>query len=485
MARIGLSVRAFVLAAIVVLAAPPGWGAAAVVLKDGQVLEGTDVRRQGEEVLLTLDGGNVITLPDSIVKEIRLSGDGSAGKTPPPTAFRTEGPETLAGNEVVPPRKSDQLANAGTTSRFQEDVVDPNWTPPGTDWDMDTSNNDFAPSTWSRSPVDPDWEPDSAFDAREDVLAAGKSNWQKSIVDPTWKPEDGFRRSGVSYAPPPRGGGLFWSGWASPQARGTSRASAATRVAVAEESPPRAAVIPPPPPTPADDPSLCADRLPLPSEASGDAAAVRVSRLYEERYDPLPFPLWEAYAGSGDSARRVVFTVVANECRVLGGDLAPVSDAPLSRGLEVSRGVVEFDAALAGSAAPRLASAQDKIALAFAAVGVTDPEVSGADRAEIRLIERESDLTMLDQGTSSCSESSRKRKKALQRAIGRFAIPSVDQGPGGTVVRFQAWTSGGGRVSAYEVYVGGDGRVAIKREETASHVGGHVDPRATVETARR
>lgn len=473
-------VRRLLAVVAIVLAAIPAWGAAAVVLQDGQVLEGIDVRRQGEEVLLTMDGGNVITLPASIVKELRLSGDGSKEKTPPPTAFRNEGPETIAGEKVEPPRKSDQLANAGSTSRFQDDVVDSRWQP-STDWDMDPSNNDFAPSTWSRGPMDPNWEPDSAFDAREDVLAEGRSGWQKSIVDPTWKPEDGYRRSGVSYAPPPRGGGLFWSGRAAPES-GT-----ATRVAVsATESAAAAPSVPPlPTPTPADDPALCADRLPLPAAASGETAAARVSRLSDARYSPLPFPVWEASAGSGEAARRIVFTVVNDECRVLGGDLEPASEGTISRALQVSRGVIELDAALSGSAAPRLESVEDKIALAFAAVSVTDPEVSGGSRSELRRIDSETDLRTLAKGTSACSESARKQKKALDRAIGRFAKPSVDQGPGGTVVRFQTWSSSGGEVAAYEVFVGGDGRIAVKREETASHLGGHVDRTNDPLTARR
>lgn len=473
--------RAVCLLAALAWGGAPAWSASAVVLQDGQVLSGVDVRRQGDEVLLTLDGGNVISLPASIVKEIRLSGDGSQAKKEAPSAFRNEGSEVLAGSEVRPPRTSEQLANAGTTARFQEDVVDSNWRP-ASDWDMDPSNNDFAPSTWSKGPVDPNWQPESAFDAQEDVLADSRSGWQKSVVDPSWKPEDGFRRKGVSYAPP-RGGGLFWSGWATASGEG----AAAAAIPVSAPGPAASggtAAVPPPPPTPRDDPSLCASRLPLPAGVSGEAAAPRVARLSEGRYAAFPFPLWEASAGSGASARRIVFTVVGDTCRVLGGDLESASSTPLSRGLQVDRGVVELDAALSGSPAPRLATAQDRIALAFAAVGVTDPDVSGARRAEIRLLATEADLKTLATGTAPCAESARKRKKSLNRAVGRFAKPSVDQGPGGTVVRFFAWSSVGGEVSAYEVFVGGDGRVAVRREVTTAHIGGHVDTVAAVETAR-
>ncbi len=460
----------------------PAWSASAVVLQDGQVLSGVDVRRQGEEVLLTLEGGNVISLPASIVKEIRLSGDGSQATKEAPTGFRNEGPELLAGAEVRAPRTSEQVANAGTTSRFQQDVVDSDWQPT-TDWDMDPSNNDFAPSTWSKGPVDANWQPESAFDAQEDVLAGGRSGWQRSVVDPSWKPEDGFRRSGVSYTAPPRGTGLFWSGWATASG-GSVAAATPVSSSSAAAVPSGTAVAPPRPPTPRDDPSLCASRLPLPAGVSGEAAAPRVDRLSDARYAALPFPLWEASAGSGASSRRIVFTVVGDTCRVLGGDLEAASSTPLSRGLQVDRGVLELDAALSGSPAPRLTGPEDRIALAFAAVGVTDPDASGARRAEIRLLAGEADLKSLAKGTSTCAESARKRKKSLDRAVGRFAKPSVDQGPGGTVVRFFAWSSAGGEVSAYEVFVGGDGRIAVRREVVSSHVGGHADTIAAVETAR-
>jgi hypothetical protein len=475
--------RAVFLSAALAWGAIPAWSASAVVLQDGQVFSGIDVRRQGEEVLLTLEGGNVISLPASIVKEIRLSGDGSQAKKEAPSAFRDEGPEVLAGEEVRAPRTSEQVANAGSTSRFQEDLVDSDWQPT-TDWDMDPSNNDFAPSTWSKGPVDPDWRPESAFDARQDVLAEGRSGWQKSIVDPSWKPEDGFRRSGVSYAAPPRGTGLFWSGWATASGE-TVAAATPVSSSGAAAVPSGAVAVPPPPPTPRDDPSLCASRLPLPPGVSGEAAAPRVARLTDARYAALPFPVWEASSGSGARARRIVFTVAGDTCRVLGGDLEAAASTPLSRALQVDRGVLELDAALSQSPAPRLAGPEDRIALAFAAVGVTDPDVSGAHRAEIRLLASEADLRTLAKGTSACTESARKRKKSLDRAVGRFAKPSVDQGPGGTVVRFFSWSSAGGEVSAYEVFVGGDGRVAVRREVVASHVGGHADTVAAVETARR
>ena len=66
---------------------------------------------------------------------------------------------------------------------------------PTTDWNMDPRvQNNFAPSTWAEDVIDPTWEPESAFDKDEDVLAPGRSTWQKSIIDNTWKPQDGFAK---------------------------------------------------------------------------------------------------------------------------------------------------------------------------------------------------------------------------------------------------------------------------------------------------
>ena len=46
-----------------------------------------------------------------------------------------------------------------------------------------------------QGPIDPNWQPESAFDPDEDVLEPSRSTWQKSIIENTWAPTDGFKNS--------------------------------------------------------------------------------------------------------------------------------------------------------------------------------------------------------------------------------------------------------------------------------------------------
>ncbi len=180
-----------------------------LVLLDGRTIDAIDVRRDGGNYLVTLEGGDMIALPLEVVKTIRLTGKGTrkvevtepglvAGQAVPegPSGLRQSEPQTLAGERVRAPTTREQLGVLGPPARFQKGVVDSNWTP-SSDWDMnanDPHRNDFAPSTWSKGVVDPTWTPKSAFDANADVLADSRSSFQKGVVDSTWTPTDGFAR---------------------------------------------------------------------------------------------------------------------------------------------------------------------------------------------------------------------------------------------------------------------------------------------------
>ena len=60
--------------------------AVGLVLTDGRVVEGTDVRRRDATYQLTLASGEVLSLPEALVREIRLTDD--APKPEAPTAIR-------------------------------------------------------------------------------------------------------------------------------------------------------------------------------------------------------------------------------------------------------------------------------------------------------------------------------------------------------------------------------------------------------------
>jgi hypothetical protein len=196
----------FVLVSVAVAVTFLVWVAASsevsVRLVDGQVIAADDVRRDGDNYVITLEDGSSLVLPLDAVASIQLSGSRSPAETDDPFAPQplpeSEGievaePRNVAGDEVAPTRRSDQLAVFGEQSRFQRDIVDNRWRPE-TDWNMDPrTQNNWAPSTWSKGPIDPSWEPESAWDD-EDVLEDSRSTWSESIIDNSWKPKDGFSR---------------------------------------------------------------------------------------------------------------------------------------------------------------------------------------------------------------------------------------------------------------------------------------------------
>ena len=205
--------RALIWLAILAACGMPVGGDTELVLLDGQVLRGIDLRRDGEEYVLTLKSGDEVAFPVVLVESVRLVGgierhpapsplrtdlepENLAGTPVPggPTGTRHGDPETLAGQPFDPPSRSEQMKALGPPAEFQKGIVDNRWEPTS-DWDMSPENNNFNPSTWAEGPIDPNWQPESAFDPDEDVLESSRSTWQKSIIDNTWTPTDGFKSS--------------------------------------------------------------------------------------------------------------------------------------------------------------------------------------------------------------------------------------------------------------------------------------------------
>ena len=183
---------------------------AALVLNDGRVLKGVDVRRDGGNYLLEQESGGVISLPIELVREVRLS-------TPPAPDPRTgltyrEGSQTLAGTSERPggvvvgkgqtiagdqhriPTPAEQTAVLGPPSKFSKDIVDNSWTPTS-DWDPDPKGNNFAPSKWSEGVVDNDWEPTSDWDNDVENNNFNRSSWSEGVVENEWRPTDGFKKN--------------------------------------------------------------------------------------------------------------------------------------------------------------------------------------------------------------------------------------------------------------------------------------------------
>jgi hypothetical protein len=180
--------RALVLASILLLITI--MSASELVLRDGRVIEGEEISREGGNFIVTLANGAKMVFPAGIVETVRLIGNRPDPQGPHDLNF-TE-PETLVGPDVRPPTTQEQLAVFGEPARFQENIIDPTWRPES-DWDMDPANNNFNKSKWAEDIIDPHWEPESALDS-EDAMANSRSDWQKSIIDSTWTPTDGFSK---------------------------------------------------------------------------------------------------------------------------------------------------------------------------------------------------------------------------------------------------------------------------------------------------
>lgn len=201
--------------ALTVCSTVPVSGETELVLVDGRVLSGRDVRREQGHYVLTLDSGDEITLPVEIVANVRLIGKKSeheeqlerhpglvestpqelGGSVPRgPTGLSDRGPQQLAGEPVRSPSPSEQLRVLGEPAEFQEPIVANDWRPT-TDWNMDpTTQNNWAPSKWSKDIVENSWQPESAYDPDADVLENGRARWKQGPINPSWTPTDGFAR---------------------------------------------------------------------------------------------------------------------------------------------------------------------------------------------------------------------------------------------------------------------------------------------------
>jgi hypothetical protein len=193
------------LVALLLLLAISAADEAQLVLIDGSVLTGTEVRREDNSYVLTLEDGDQVTLPEELVEIVRLVGEEEpspwdegriAGDAVPPgpTGLRNAGPETLAGEPVEAPRTEDQLRALGRPSSFQKSIIDPTWTPESA-WDEDEDVLAGSRSTFRKDIVDSSWQPKSAWDAGKDVMAGSRTKWKKSVIDSSWKPTDGFKNS--------------------------------------------------------------------------------------------------------------------------------------------------------------------------------------------------------------------------------------------------------------------------------------------------
>ena len=188
------------------MVAGPAAAGAELVLSDGQVLRGLEVERRDGIYALTLEDGNVLTIPVRLVGEVRLTGEGDGGRAA--TGIRAAEPEQLAGSKVDLPKTSEMLVAFRNPSRFRRGPIDPIWIPTS-DWDSSpVRNNNWNPARWYVAPIDPTWKPTPAFTMDSDVTFFNPARWAPNVINPFWVPSDGLdsrneREERFRQEPPP------------------------------------------------------------------------------------------------------------------------------------------------------------------------------------------------------------------------------------------------------------------------------------------
>lgn len=469
---------------VALLVAVGAWSSALagteVVLQDGQVIQATDVRREGDNFLITLPTGGTASLPAGSVAAVRLGDD------PPPPADakpvttggitysdkgthisgpKLEGnkdfPAVVSGPDVKPLSPGDQQKVFGAPSQFQGDITNQQAWAPKSDMNMDpTQTNNWAPSTWAPDIVDSRWEPTSGFDTTKDVLADSKSTFQKGVIDSTWAPSDGFRKEGTSARVGRTGEAPF------------RKVETGFATAVVAASAPVARAV---------SAWSCGESIFSSGTASttgieGELAkSIAVKGVDDKRIAALPVALYQADGDVAGTPRRAVFSVAGGSCRLVAGDLGPLLGMDLEEELAVSRAASAYNAALAAGG-PRKTKIADKVDYAYSLAALTDPDVSGKLGANLVLLSNSAQLSKIDRSKpASCELSSGQRKKEARKASLAVKMPKLQTGLEGEIATFYTWSSHGGIVYRNSVLVGRDGLVSIHRDQIAAHLGEHQD----------
>ena len=181
-------------------------GAAELLLNNGRVLRGTDLERQGSTYRLEMADGRKVTVPVSVVRQVRLPGDGGGDRgatvaaadrsseeshKPARSGTRTADAEMVAGQEAPPPPESVLPPAAPQRRSTGEWVPESDW--PGENW-AETEATGGTEWGFAASPA---WEPEPAFTEEDDVSNFNPSRWMKA-PNSTWTPEDGFKKRQTS-----------------------------------------------------------------------------------------------------------------------------------------------------------------------------------------------------------------------------------------------------------------------------------------------
>jgi hypothetical protein len=432
--------------------------ASSLVLNDGQIIKGTEVRRDGDSYYVTMADGNTAVFPSALVKTVAIGDD---APTAAPPGFDYTGPRTLAGPEI--PGNQDpkeQLKVFGPPTQWSKNAVDTTWVPTNA-YDPNVDVMAGSRSTWSKNAVDTTWVPTNAYDPNADVMKDTRSTWAKNAVDTTWKPQDGFGFKPLGY-----------------KEAETTPAFVAALPTITPYTSRNAPASEPLGPTP----WACAETMfskdtskPVDTK-DNRAASMRVRPVKSSLYASLGLPLYEAEAGADPEPRKAIFTIAAGECRLVGGDSDVVLGLNLTAEHAMTQDGASFNTAMASRGGARVPAGVDKLDYAFALVSLTDPQVSGSRAASLKLISKPEELkTIAADAPAKCSLSKGKRRKEERNAASAFASPKIAAGKEGDVITFLTWSSAGGVLYRNTVVLARGGVVSSERVPLAAHVGAHKD----------
>ncbi len=388
-----------------------------VVLDDGEAVRGKDVRRDGEQIVITMEAGARLRLPLRRVVEIRPLPE----RDEPPqeaTGIVRARPTTLAGDPIDPSTPREQTAALGEPARFAQSPVQIRpW--PRSDWPSEPrKGNNFAPSFFQPGPRDPAWMPASGFPSGGARFA--RAAWARSPVSQDWHPADTWSAQRA----------LF----------GTSSMTPAA---------PREMV------------ETCWRRI-----VGGSAEGVQVALLEGRPWEALPIPLYEVERRSGGLTQRTIFSVEGGVCRPLAGDIPATKDTVF----EAETSIRGYNRAVAAAVPPLPLG--EPVARALALAMLADPEAMGPHRGRVVLLGAGADLDRLAANEPlHCELSPAARRRVHTLARGAVAPPRVET----DAVTIWTWSPRGGVLARHVVRVSPAGSVILDTETVASHLGDHRD----------
>jgi hypothetical protein len=470
------------LAALTLAWVTPVSADAELVLRDGRILRGVEVRLEAGYYLLEDERGEVIAIPMALVVEMRLldprlTEEGVtigpareltgaptelaplprfAEERKPRIGWREGPPQDLAGGEWTLHDARRQNAVLGEPAKFQASL--PFRFKPEHAWDRD--RNVLAPSRsrWQRAAIDPVWRPTPAFDYGIDVLASSRSTWSTASKAASWNPSNSFSRLRAD---------LWWGKEPIPEPESSYRRRDDECGWCGDISNgPKPFTVPRGEEMTAE---RCARRLFAGVE---DIETLEWAALEAEAWDEPPAGLHRAWTAKGP---RALYSIAGDECRLIAGDLGELLGVDLTETDALTYAVSEWNRRPDVGATPLPGTPSAQIDLAFLLASLFESATSGSARAPMVLLADEAEVERRLREPLACSRSVSFRRVQRANVERNFEPPTAVLDDDRLSVGFTAWSGAGGEVHRYDFVFKDDGRVALTRETIAQHLGDHED----------